>query len=207
MYLDYEVIASGSKGNAVRINDVLVDCGIPYNKLKEHLYDVRYLLITHIHSDHVRKGTLNQIKKQFPNITIIGNYQVHEVFGVDLIINAGYELEIEDYIFNAFECEHDVVTYGYYWETEDEETVFYCTDTSNLENVGKELEFDYIFLESNHDFYKLEATREQDFKNGYHPYFSGKRHLSTQQAKEFYLLHRKNREVPFIELHKSERFY
>ncbi|MGK9479829.1 hypothetical protein QQG13_09200, partial [Melissococcus plutonius] len=61
--LDYQVIASGSKGNAVRIKNVMVDCGIPFKKMKEALYECNYLLITHIHSDHIRPATLNKIKE------------------------------------------------------------------------------------------------------------------------------------------------
>ncbi|MEB5757438.1 MBL fold metallo-hydrolase [Mammaliicoccus sciuri] len=205
--MNYKIISSGSKGNAVIINDVLVDCGVAFKTLKDELYDIRYLLLTHIHSDHVKAGTLKSIKTKFPHITIIGNYQVHESYGVDLIINAGFPLNTEDYIFNAFECNHDVITYGFYWQTNENEDVFYATDTSDLNNVEKGLLFDYIFVESNHDHYKLEATRNNTVTRGYDPYLSGKRHLSTQKAKEFYLFHRKHRDVPFIELHKSERFY
>ena len=205
--MNYKIISTGSKGNAVIINDVLVDCGVAFKTLKDDLYDIKYLLLTHIHSDHIKTGTLKSIKSKFPHVTIIGNYQVHESHGVDLIVNAGYPLETEDYVFNAFECNHDVVTYGFHWNLENGESVFYATDTSDLDNVGKNLLFDYIFVESNHDYYKLEATRNQPNKRGYDPYVSGKRHLSTQKAKEFYLFHRKHRNVPFIELHKSERFY
>lgn len=60
--LDYRVIASGSKGNAVRIGDVMVDCGISFKDMKDALYECKYLLITHTHSDHVRKATLKKIK-------------------------------------------------------------------------------------------------------------------------------------------------
>ena len=64
--MHYKVIASGSKGNAVLINDVLVDIGIPFSTLKPYLYKVNYIIITHIHTDHLRMATYNQIKKLFP---------------------------------------------------------------------------------------------------------------------------------------------
>ena len=62
------------------INDVLVDCGIPFNKIKDELYEIKYLLLTHIHSDHVRPATLKSIKAMFPKIQVIGNYEVHQAF-------------------------------------------------------------------------------------------------------------------------------
>ena len=63
--MKYEIIATGSKGNAVLINDILVDCGIPFKRLKPYLYEVNTLLITHEHSDHVKATTLRAIKKHF----------------------------------------------------------------------------------------------------------------------------------------------
>jgi hypothetical protein len=41
----------------------------------------------------------------------------------------------------------------------------------------------------------------------YSPYLSGKRHLSTQQAKAFWYMHRRSADSELIELHKSARFY
>lgn len=205
--LNYTVIKSGSSGNCVLIDDVMVDCGVAYNIIEEYLYDVEYLLITHIHSDHLKPSTLAKIKKKFPNIEVISNYDVYQSFGVDTIINLKNPVETDDYDFYAFECDHDVITYGYYWESESGERIFYATDTNNLDGVPDGLEFDYFFIESNHDKFKLEATRYQSFKGCYHPYYSGIRHLSTQKAKEFYLLRRATREAELIELHKSSRFY
>lgn len=200
----YEIISSGSKGNCVIINDVMVDCGVPFNRINDYLYDVKYLLLTHIHGDHVRPATIKSIKKLFPKITIIGNYEVHQSFGVDEIANEGFPIQTEDYEFLPFECEHDVVTHGFTWEFEDK-SIIYATDTATMEHAPDD-KFDYLFLESNHDEYKLEQAMNQ-VKGNYNPYLSGKRHLSTQQAKTFYYTHRKNRDSEFIELHKSERFY
>lgn len=205
--LNYEVIATGSKGNCVVIDDIMIDCGVPYTKLKEKLYDVNYLLITHIHSDHVRASTFNYIKKSFPNITIISNYDVAQVHEVDIIINAGFELITDDYVFHAFECVHDVPTYGYHWEHTDDVGIIYATDTSNLNFAPQDMKFDYLFLESNHDEAKLELVRGRSKKLGYDAYSGGLRHLSTKKSKEYYYMNRKSKESKHIELHMSERFY
>jgi phosphoribosyl 1,2-cyclic phosphodiesterase len=200
----YKIISSGSKGNAVIINDVLIDCGVPFNKIKDDLYEIKYLLITHIHSDHVRPATLKSIKTMFPKIQIIGNYEVHQTCSVDTIANAGFEVVTEDYVFNPFECVHDVLCYGFTWKF-GELDIIYATDTSNLKNAPKG-KYDYLFIESNHSEKKLELA-SNNVKGGYNPYLSGKRHLSTEAAKNFYYLNRKSRESEFIELHRSERFY
>jgi ribonuclease BN (tRNA processing enzyme) len=202
--MKYEIISSGSKGNCVIINDVMVDCGVPFSKIKNHLYDIRYLLLTHIHSDHIKPATLNNIKSLFPRIKIIGNYEVHQVYGVGILANAGYEIVTDHYKFLPFECVHDVLTYGFTWTFEDIE-IIYATDTSSMHNAPKG-PYDYLFVESNHSEKKLDMIIGQA-KGGYNPYLGGKRHLSTEQAKSFYYTHRKSRESEFIELHKSHRFY
>lgn len=204
--LNYNVISSGSVGNCVVIDDIMIDCGVPYTKIKEELYNIKYLLITHIHGDHVRKSTLNYIKRNFPNITIISNYDVHQVYGVDIVANAGYEIYTDDYVFNCFECVHDVVTYGYYWNHIGLD-IIYATDTSNMNFAPQDMKFDYLFLESNHDEKKLEAVRERTKNLGYDAYAGGKRHLSTQKSREYYFVNRRDKDSEHIELHKSSRFY
>jgi ribonuclease BN (tRNA processing enzyme) len=183
----------------------MIDCGVAFNKIKEELYSIKYLLITHIHSDHLNKVTMQQIMRKFPTIQIIGNYEVYQEMHVNIIANHGYEIVTEDYIFHPFECVHDVLTTGFVWETHDFEEVIYCTDTSTLENAPDQ-KYDYFFIESNHDEQKLLQARNE-YKGTYNPFVSGKRHLSTQKAKAFYYLNRRSTESQFIELHKSSRFY
>lgn len=182
----------------------MVDCGVSFNKIKEYLYGIKYLLLTHIHSDHIKPSTLDQIKKMYPTIVIIGNYEVHQTYKVDRIANAGYLLETDDYDLMPFECVHDVVTYGFTW-TYEYQTVIYATDTSSMKYAPKG-QYDYIFIESNHSEKKLEMVANQPTR-GYNPYLSGKRHLSTEQAKAFYYTNRRNKDSHFIELHKSSRFF
>lgn len=202
--MNYKVISTGSKGNCVIINDVMVDCGVPFKEIKEELYTIKYLIITHVHSDHMNLKTLEQICGKFPRIKIIGNYEVHNAWNCNFIANADFQIETEDYIFYPFECFHDVLVYGYTWNFKGQE-IIYATDTSSLENAPK-MKFDFFFIESNHDEEKLEAVRNEN-KGSYNPYLSGKRHLSTQQAKAFFYMNRKTQDSKLIELHQSARFY
>ena len=43
--MKYNIISTGSKGNAVIIGDVLIDIGVPYSKLHEYLYDIKIIFI------------------------------------------------------------------------------------------------------------------------------------------------------------------
>lgn len=202
--LHYNIIASGSSGNCVTVEDVMIDCGVPFKKIKEQLYDIHYLLLTHTHSDHIKHTTYQNIRRLFPKILTIGNYEVHQAFGVDQISNEGFEIATKNYTFLPFRCPHDVLVHGYVWKKNDLD-IIYATDTETLE-YAPERRYDYFFIESNHDEKKLEQIRSSQ-KYGYNAYASGLRHLSTQKSKAFYYLYRKNDRAQWIELHKSRRFY
>ena len=210
--LDYTIVSSGSKhGNYVIIDDVMVDIGVSFKKIHEFLYDIKYLLITHIHQYHLKIATLKQITKLFPGILIISNYEVYQkAKEKDIKINMiGKEnpYYTDDYNFKSLSCVHDAVTYGYIWKSRKGNNIIYATDTSSLKNAPKKL-YDYCFIESNYDEVKL----QQDFlinlkKGGYDRSRENTRHLSTQKAKAFYYSNRRDAKSQLIELHRSERYY
>lgn len=202
--MKYKIISTGSKGNCVIVNDIMIDCGVAYKLIKEELYSIRILLITHTHSDHMNLKTLQQILSKHPRIKVIGNYEVHALWHCNYIANADFPIETGGYTLLPFECSHDVLCYGFTWNYEGND-IIYATDTATLEFAPKK-KYDWFFLESNHDEIKLEAARGEK-RGGYDPYLAGKRHLSTQQAKAFYYLNRKSQDSHFIELHQSSRFY
>lgn len=49
--MNYEIIASGSSGNALLIeNKILIDCGVPFSKISSFYKDIKAVLLTHVHS-------------------------------------------------------------------------------------------------------------------------------------------------------------
>ena len=49
--MKYEVLATGSKGNACVLNEhVLIDAGVTFKTLKNVYKDLKLVLLTHIHS-------------------------------------------------------------------------------------------------------------------------------------------------------------
>ena len=47
--MTFNVIATGSTGNAVVINDsILIDCGVPYKALEPVKKDLKLVLLTHV---------------------------------------------------------------------------------------------------------------------------------------------------------------
>lgn len=47
----YNIVSSGSQGNAVILDDfVMVDCGVPYKQIAPYVPQLKLVLLTHIHS-------------------------------------------------------------------------------------------------------------------------------------------------------------
>ena len=211
--LDYQIISSGSVGNAVRIRDIMIDCGIAFSKMKEDLYKCQYLLITHDHQDHVKPATLNQIVSQFPNIEIYSTYKVARLNDAVTAINTDYlPIFLAKSACNmwAIPVPHNTLCFGYVLRF-DELDVLYATDLKNTVDLGRFTEemgirYDHIFLEANYDETKLRILGDE-WHGQYNAYVdSSERHLSKDEALRFYARNRKEG-GELIELHKSSRFY
>lgn len=206
--MEYKVISTGSKGNAVIIGNILMDIGVPYKMLEPYLKDIKYIFITHIHSDHLNMSTFKTIKKKWGHIKIYGNFEVAAMVGIKNLekgISTEIAYNIGEMNVIPFECKHDVECTGYVFQI-GELNIIYATDTYSLENAPS-LKYDYLFLESNHDEQIIKKYMNKRSKYGYDVFASAKRHLSTQECKKFYYLNRRNRESILIELHQSSRFY
>lgn len=200
--IDYRILSSGSKGNAVRIENIMVDAGIAFKHMKEELYKCRYLFYTHRHSDHLNIKTYQAIRKNFPKIIIIGNYEVAQSVPVDIVATTK-EIKMKKNSIKPFEVPHDVTCHGFTFEINDN-TGIYVTDSAGKDEWPKG-EYDYLFIESNHDENKLERINTRDY--GYDVFGNAKRHTSTQESKAFYYMNRRDSDSKWIELHKSGRFY
>lgn len=203
--IDYSVIATGSSGNAVRIESIMIDCGIPFSKMQEDLYKVDTLLITHAHGDHLKPQTLKAIREHFPRIKVYANASVAYQCEVDVVIGTtpidlGKKRKLLPYF--GF---HDVPV-SYFIIQMKKLNILYATDTAKIENPDS-IPLDYVFLESNYDEIKLRETAKEYRRRGYDPAKSSLRHLSTQRCKEFYFVNRRNKDSVLVELHQSHRFY
>lgn len=186
---------------------MLFDIGVPYRSIKNHLYGVRYIFITHRHADHFKQSTYDAIRRDFPRIKFIGNYSLYPRIDLDYIAGDETRIDLRGRLVQCFACDHDVPCSGYAIELKDGTKMIYATDTATLDNAPRWL-YDYFFVESNHDESKINAVMGNGRKYyGYDVWMSAKRHLSTQKAKAFYYMQRKSKESKWIELHKSSRFY
>ncbi|WPP08540.1 hypothetical protein SIN07_05705 [Pediococcus inopinatus] len=204
--INYRIIGSGSSGNCVIINDLMFDIGLSFKKIHKYLYGVKYVLISHVHGDHLDIGTYHQIRKKFPNIILIGDLEVHEKARMDIVAHPNEPIKLKTCTLTPFLAPHDVEVMGWTWQI-DHKDLLYVTDTYSLENVPHH-KYDYFFLEANHDQHKVDAIMNEDVKKyGYSAVDGSLRHMSTQDSKKFFYLNRKNKDSLWIRLHKSARFY
>ncbi|WP_367377274.1 MBL fold metallo-hydrolase [Levilactobacillus cerevisiae] len=210
--MKYKIIGTGSTGNCVVIDgDLMFDIGLPFKRIHDALFGVKYIVITHIHTDHLNVATAKHIRRLFPNIKFIGNEQVNEKFPVDIIAEADQPIELDGFTLVPFYAPHNVLVYGYTWRR-DGKNYLYVTDTESMRNAPTKQDnggYDYLFLEANHDQRIIEQILADggDKKFGYDVVDGSMRHLSTQQAKAFYYLNRRDSNSVWIRLHQSGRFY
>lgn len=191
----------------------MIDCGIPFSKMKEELYKCQYLLITHDHQDHVKPQTLHQIEKWFPNIEIYSTYKVARISESVTAINTDYLpiwLPRAKCNMWAVPVPHNTLCFAYVMKFEDIELV-YATDLKNTDDLSRFTEengfqYDFTFLESNYDETKLRILGDS-WHGQYNAYVdSSERHLSKDDSLKFYVKYR-TEGGKYIELHKSTRFY
>ncbi|WDF81852.1 MBL fold metallo-hydrolase [Lacticaseibacillus pabuli] len=205
--MEYKIIGSSSAGNCVVINkELMFDIGLPFKRIKDSLYGVKYILISHVHSDHLNPATYRQIHKFFPNIKFIGDQEVNDRCKMDIVAHEQEPIILTDTVITPFHAPHDVQVLGWTWDYKGEAYMF-VTDTYSLKYCPDK-KYDHFFLEANHDRDKIKAIMGKDQKMfGYSAVDGALRHLSTQDAKAFYYLHRRSEKSDWIQLHKSARFY
>ncbi|MEZ7740456.1 MBL fold metallo-hydrolase [Gemella sanguinis] len=212
--MEYTIVNSGSDGNCVVIERMMIDIGLSYKKISKYLHNIDIIFITHQHGDHVKKSTLKQIRKYHPKIKIMCSKQLKQFLKDDDLITlksgVQYNVKLKDttITIEPFDCVHNVVTQGIVFKYNGEYGI-YATDTNSLENsykcnLGNGV-YDYFFIEANYDKYKLRAIDND--KYGYDVIKGARRHLSKQDSYNFYLLNRRNVDSKYIQLHKSSRFY
>lgn len=188
------VLASGSKGNAtfVQVDNtrILIDIGVSCKYIEKKLQEIdidpksiKYLLITHTHSDHIR-GLTTFYQKYKPVVYITSKMlTVLKEYLVDFNYRFYNNSKIDDFSVNIIKTSHDCEdSVGFLID----ERLVYITDTGYLnERYFKLLENKEVYiLESNHDLEML--------MNGDYPYYlkqriwSDKGHLSNQMA-SYYL--------------------
>lgn len=192
--MTYNIISTGSKGNAVVINDqILIDCGVPYKLLKPYVKSLKLVLLTHIHSDHFKPSTARALHQERPTLR----------FGccdwmVRPLLEAGVDKRVID-VFSPgdtycyfYVCAvtpepltHNVPNCGYHILA-GRERLFYATDTGTLDGIDAK-DYDLYLIEANHTRAELEARMAEKLEKGEFSYeaAAATNHLSREQAEDW----------------------
>lgn len=193
--MTFNVIATGSTGNAVVINDsILIDCGVPYKALEPVKKDLKLVLLTHVHSDHFKPRTVRVLHKARPTL----RWGCCE-WMVGSLLEAGVDRRVID-VFGTGDtlcywrlCAvtpqllvHDVPNCGWritMFDGEKDQNLFYATDTATLDGV-EALSYDLYLIEANHTREELEARAKAKLEAGQYAYEyrAAANHLSQEQA-------------------------
>lgn len=159
----FNVIASGSKGNATLVVTssaiILIDLGICLKKLNEGLKeenlcidDIDIALFTHNHSDHIAGLKYLSPKKLYAlegtlptDSNILKDKEIFNYKGIEII---------------PFKVSHDAINPCGYVIIDGDEKLVYMTDTGvfNEDNLDILKDPTYLIIESNHDISLLLKT-------------------------------------------------
>jgi len=203
----YRVIATGSTGNAVLYHDtILVDCGVPYARLRPFMKNLQIVLLTHAHGDHFNEATLSRLCAERPALRIgCGQWMLERVQGlrnVDV-----YEIG-KVYNYGLFQiCPvklyHDVQNCGYRI-FKGQTRIFHATDTAHLQGIAAK-GYDLYAIESNYDEETVFELIEQKHRRGEFAHQRGavNSHLSEQAARDFFF-NNKGQHSKMLRLHESQ---
>lgn len=195
--MTFNVIATGSTGNAVVINDsILIDCGVPYKALEPVKKDLKLVLLTHVHSDHFKPRTVRALHKERPTLRwgccewMVGPLLEAEVDRrvIDIAEPDEPGKSSRALIYNNLAIVspeplvHDVPNCG--WRiSRNKEWMFYATDTATLDGVEAH-GYDLYLIEANHTREELEARAKAKLEAGEYAYEyrAAANHLSQEQA-------------------------
>lgn len=184
-----KVISTGSKGNAVIVNDeILVDCGVPYKMIQPYAAKLKIALLTHEHSDHFRKNTIAKLHFEHPTLR----------FGCCRWLKSKLESTIQEsrldvykvdgtYRYASFDITpvqlyHDVPNCGYRIYANGEKGI-YMTDTKTAEGIEAK-DYDLYMIEANYEEWELDQRLSSKLSKGQYAYEASvrERHLSREQA-------------------------
>lgn len=215
--MTYKIIATGSTGNAVLINDcILIDCGVSYKKIEPYLPQIRLVLLTHAHGDHFKPSTVGMMARMHPALRWGGCGWM-----IEPLIKAGvnrrqidvyypgyysYYAALDDLAVEPVPLMHNVPNCGYKITLiRRHETAFYATDCGTLDGIEAQ-NFDLYLIEANHSSEEIAARIKEKVEAGEYAYEyrAAENHLSKEQAIDWLVKNAgPNSEIQFLHQHKG----
>ncbi|NDO18781.1 hypothetical protein FMM68_03820 [Lachnospiraceae bacterium MD329] len=190
--MTYDVISTGSRGNAVVINDILIDCGVPFKELRKVYKSIKLVLLTHKHSDHFKASTIKRLSEERPTLRFgCCKWLVKRLVDCGVspsridVLEIGKRYDYKQFAVVPVKLYHDVPNCGYrlYFGRV---RAFYATDTRTLEGITAK-GYDYYFVEANYITEEMKQRIREKQENGEFAYElrAMNEHLSKEQAENW----------------------
>jgi phosphoribosyl 1,2-cyclic phosphodiesterase len=185
----YQVIASGSTGNAVIYMDsILVDCGVPFSKIEPFMNQLQIVLLTHIHGDHFNLATIQRLSFERPGLRFgccdwLGPY-MKDIRNVDYF-EIGKVYDYSTFQISPVLLYHDVKNCGYRI-FKDGTKIFHATDTGHLTGIEAK-DYTLYAIEHSYDEETIYGMIQKQQDRGEFSHLKGtmNSHLSEQAARDF----------------------
>jgi len=209
--MKYSILSSGSKGNAVVIEGViLVDCGVAYKALRPYVGGLKIVLCTHCHSDHFNRSTISKLAHERPLLRFgCGEWLVRDLLdcGVSAHLIDIYAMDTKNqyksFCVEAFGLFHNVSNCGYKIEINDKR-MLYATDTREIATIAPG--YDLYMIEANYDDEEIERRIQQKKADGVdyiYEYKARENHLSLNKANDF-IVKNSVEDSKFVLMHMHE---
>ena len=212
MKIDYTIISTGSKGNAVLVEDsILIDCGVSFKSVADYKSGLRIVLLTHIHSDHFNPSTVGRLAEERPTLRFAcGEWLVNALVLVGVnkqnidVLAGDCQYTYRSAAITPFEVTHDVPNFGYKIELPGGGKLLYVTDAGNLNGI-EATDYDLYMIEGDYDEDEIEQRISEKKAAGAFVYEKRvkKYHLSKSQCVDFFLRNG-NASSEFIYLHQHQ---
>lgn len=209
----YEIISSGSQGNAAVIEgQILIDCGVPFKAVEPFSKALKLVLLTHIHSDHFRRSTLRRLAEERPTLRFACCEWLAQHLSaagvparqIDVLVpGVMYGYGICNVI--PFEVKHNVRNCGWkVWLPSGK--LIYCTDMANLNGIHAH-NYDLYMIEGNYDEEEIKQRIADKKANGEFIYERRvlRDHMSRQRANDWLYAHMGSNSVyVYMHCHQEE---
>ncbi len=205
--MNFNILNSGSDGNGVIIEDIiLIDCGVSFKKLEDYYKRLKIVLLTHIHGDHFNKKTISKLAIERPTLRFgCCEWLVKDLIecGVNKknidVYETGKTYSYKTFKVIPIKLYHDVPQCGYKLRLGVNKLI-YATDTNKIEHIEAK-NYDYYFIEGN---YEDEEELHSRAVNDFYEDRVKKTHLSKVQATEWLMKNMgKNSKYIFMHEHKE----
>jgi phosphoribosyl 1,2-cyclic phosphodiesterase len=188
--MQFKILGTGSSGNCFLINDdIMIDAGMPYSKIKDKVKDVKYVLLTHIHGDHFNTTTMRKLSVSINPTFLYGEWLEEHMLNFNNKIAVGFDEAIDiidgKYKIAMVQAYHDVPNCGYRIMQNGHKHL-HITDTSTLDGISA-IGYNSASIECNHERTKALELIDEAKENGEFTHLTGalNSHLDVNETIRF----------------------